>query len=56
MCNLNMLAREDLFNKALEERIGKYHRIAEELSRQKEQPKDQLLQRREVRTPLPIPE
>lgn len=27
-----MLAREDLFNKALEERIGKYHRTAEEIS------------------------
>lgn len=50
-----MLAREDLFNKTLEERIGKYHRIAEELSRQKEQLMDQLLQRHEVRTPLPIP-
>lgn len=50
-----MLAREDLFNKALEERIGKYHRTAEEISRRKEQPMGQLLQRHEVRTPLPIP-
>lgn len=50
-----MLAREALFNKALEERIGKHRRMAEELSRQKEQPMDQLLQRHEVRTPLPIP-
>ena len=31
-----MLAREALFNKALEERIGKHRRMAEELSRQKE--------------------